>query len=165
MGFVQFAKPIDAEALIQKALGKIKQMEDQHAAFVRIVEALRKFEGKTVTKRIETALKAALPDLGIRFTSIASMEHVECNAGRFLLRYTDSYSRGDGCYHEALFVGKYNTGTANIPEWLAKHRAGVPMIGALAARYNDLLAAAKSLVKDSEAYGLEFEFDIASNCK
>jgi len=165
MGYVQFGKTIDAEALTQKSLGEIKQMEDQHAAFVRIVEALKKFEGKQITKRIETALKAAPPDLDIRFTSVASMESIQCNAGRFLLRYTDSYSRGDGCYHEALFVGKYNTGTANIPEWLAKHRAGVPMIGALAARYNDLLAAAKSLVKDSEAYGLEFEFDIASNCK
>jgi hypothetical protein len=163
MSYIQFVKPLDLHDLIVSIQSRVNNYQRNYEIFQKIVVVLKKFEGKNVTKRIQTALKEAMPGYNIYLKSIASMTNIEVwggdieyqNGPHILLCYNDH-----PIYSEDTFVNKHNSGFADVPSTIEKLKQGLVNAPALVDRFNQILKDAQELEAEAKKYELEYDFDI-----
>ena len=164
-GYVQFAKPIVLNDTLQNLQKRIDHLQYRYDTFHSLIPVLKKFDGKKVTKRIETALKEAFPEDRIHFRYIASMTYIDViGKGK---EYDDKesffvcYASSD-TYVEEDFAHKHNGDIECILECIKKLKQGLIEAPTLVERYNKILKEAQVLVVDAEKVGMEYDFDIIS---
>jgi hypothetical protein len=164
-GFAQFAKPIILNEMIKSIQDRINKLACRYDLFQSFIPVLKKFEGKKISKRIETALKEAFPKYNINLHEIANMVYIYIwgngieygNRESFFVCYLESEQ---GLYHEDSFVNKHNGDIGNILECISKLKQGLIEAPKLVERYNKLLKEAQVLVDDAEKVGQEYDYDI-----
>lgn len=162
-GYAQFAKPISLEKTLQDVQTRIDKLQYRYDTFHSLIPHLKKFDGKKVTKRIETALKAAFPEDRVHLRYIASMVYVDfIGKGKeyddresFFICYTSNDT-----YVEEDFTHKHNGDIENILECIKKLKQALIEAPALVERYNKILKEAQVIVEDAEKVGMEYDFDI-----
>ena len=109
---IQFEEPRDP----LKVWAHIQQMiagQEFNCALWKLVESnLKNFEGKKITKRIETALKAALPEYSVHYSTDHGMHKISIwgnglDYGRRLTYYLGHLNNSD--ILDMLLVQKQNT--------------------------------------------------------
>jgi len=166
-GYIQYAKPVILDEVLRNTQKRIDNLQYRYDSFQKIIPILKKFEGKKVSKRIQTALQEAFPQDHIYLSSIASMEHVEIRGKdmdyndrvSFLLCYLSDHS-DKGIYHEETFIKDRNGDIGNILECIQKLNQGLIEAPKQVERYNQILQEAKALGEDATKVGLEYELDI-----
>lgn len=166
-GYVKFSKPVVLGELVTKLHRRIDSQLFIFDIFHRIIPVLKKFEGKKVTKRLETVLKGAFPLDRVWLEHIGGMTNIKfikegtTNESRsFLLCYTSSYGDDPGIYHEDRFINKYNSWVKSIPDDIKRAQQGLIKVPTLVERYNKILQEAQSLADDAAVVGLEYDLDI-----
>jgi len=164
MGYVQFAKPIVLDEILKNIQERINHLQYRYDTFHSLIPVLKKFEGKKVTKRLETALKEAFPEDRIHLRYIGSMTYIDVlgkgkeydNRESFFVCYNS-----EGCiYLEENFTKKHNGDIENILECIKHLKQGLVNAEDLVLRYNSILKDAQVLVEDATKVGLEYDFDI-----
>jgi len=167
-GYAQFAKPIVLEETLTNLQKRINDLQYRYDTFNSLIPHLKKFEGKKVTKRIETALKAAFPEDRIHLRYIASMVYIDIigkgmdynDKESFFICYTSNDT-----YLEEDFTHKHNGDIENILVCIKKLKQALIEAPSLVERYNRLLKDAQVLVEDAEKVGMEYDLDIISRNK
>jgi hypothetical protein len=165
-GFVQFAKPIVLAEMTKSIQERIDHLQYRYDTFHKLIPILKKFDGKKVTKRLETALKEAFPEDRIHLRYIGSMTYIDViGKGK---EYADKesffvcYDSEGGIYVEENFSHKHNGDIENILECIRRLKQGLIEAPALVERYNKILKEAQVLVVDASTVGMEYDFDILS---
>jgi len=168
-GYVQFAKPIVLADILKDLQKRIDHLQCRYDTFHKLIPVLKKFEGKKVTKRIETALKEAFPDdERIWLRDIANMTYINVIGKGKSYDEKESffvcYSSSD-TYVEEDFTHKHNGDIEGILESIKKLKSGLVEAGNLVYRYNTILKDAQVLVEVAGKVGMEYDFDIISRNK
>lgn len=164
-GYAQFAEPIVLEKTLTNLQKRINTLQHRYDTFQSLLPHLKKFDGKKVTRRIETVLKAAFPEDRVHLRYIASMVYVDFlgkgmeydERESFFVCYTSSDT-----YVEEDFTHKHNGDIENILECIKKLKQALIEAPSLVERYNRLLKDAQVLVEDAEKVGMEYDLDIIS---
>jgi hypothetical protein len=152
MGYVDFAKPLDYETKRRDTWHRIKNMEKQVRLWESLKVPLKKWDGKKLTKRTETALTKEL-GTEVRFSFAHGLCYVHLDDERIFIGHSlvldynktieDQQSVYDNCQDTADRLNK-----------------GLDKLEEMVDRYNELLKAQRDLVKESKKYAMEFDFDI-----
>ena len=162
MPYVQFVKPVELGNMVDMIQKRIAHYETSYAVYIRVLEVLKPFEGKQFTRRIETAVKKALPGYRIYQDGIASMTHLNVWEGdeklSFLLCYdSDPYFRMENFLKHNNYM--------DFPNLVDKLKQGLVMLPIFIDRYNEILKDAQELVVDATQCGMEYDFDFLARNK
>jgi hypothetical protein len=164
MGFSRFTKPLDVQVVIAEYKNRI----DRYKKFIefsnKVGEILKNFDGKSYSKRIETAIKKALPEYQIYMEHVASQYYINIRGNG--ISYEDKIHIFIG-YSDRIFkyddyVNQYNRLESTIKS-IEQHKNGIAKIPEMVERYNKLLSDVRQLTDDAEAYNMEYTFDLVCN--
>jgi hypothetical protein len=162
---IEFSKPLDSLVLKQSINDRINKATFNHAAAIQVMNVLKDFDGKTISKRITTALTASMPGYSFYLDPPAfSSSHIKVYFkgdqlfSIYLKIKPDSHKEYD---HQATVQD--NQWIQNTIASIDSLRLGLITVDHLVIKYNSILASAKQLAKDAELYNLQYDLDIANN--
>lgn len=166
--YIQFQKPINEKEMTVTVQKRLDEARLGVVWLRHVAEYLKSFQGKTITKRVVTALEkhrdtyenSVTKGYHIQLEHIASLINLIIQKGEdresFLLGYDNN-----PVYDEAFLIKHNNLDRREV--YIRDLEAGLKKIPELVSRYNNLLVQAQDLVKDASKVGLEFDFDIRSS--
>jgi hypothetical protein len=160
MPYITFAKPIDVNQEVVKISQRIQDANRDRTILVVLALKLKTFQGKPITKRLETFLNNLGPVYSYRIERIASLVNLNVykegiKIVQVFLAYQDK-----NVYDETFLLDHNNFKAQGL--YLEKLQNGLAKIPEFVTRYNDLLEKGKALVEDAKQVELEYEFDILS---
>ena len=161
--FAQFAKKLILTDEIKKNEENLNKDVTQLCLLEDSIILLRPFQGKKITKRIETALDKHDPNLYYKIYDTAGMSYLhvykrEERGGTELVRFFMAYHSEGNIYDETKFMKSNSSDTRK--ESIETLKKCFDKLPSLVERYNKLLDDANALVDDAKAVGLEYDFDI-----
>lgn len=164
MSYIKYAKPLIEAEIVGDVLKTINLYRVHYQIYCEVLDALAKFEGKQITKRIETHLNKVITKYRFSLTKEASLLYINVYQHKTsdkIVRIFIGYS--DDPIYEKLKVAKHNTGMSHGLKQADIKEANLKNIGKLTDSYNFHLRALKSLVEESEKCGYDFIFDMIVN--
>ena len=166
-GFVTYAKKLVAEYEMKKNQTDLDRMMTELCLLEDTTILLRPFQGKQITKRIETALDKHNPSMVYRIHRRSGMSYIHLyeskgegkgrdDAAEFFMAYD---SEGN-IYDEAKFLDRNNIETRKAS--IEKLKKCFTVIPDFVERYNKILKEANALVDEATKVGLEYDYDIIS---
>jgi hypothetical protein len=167
MPFIQYMKPLTVENQTSKVNASIAHYENLLSISSRILPILKTSDGKQITKRIETAVRKALPEYQVSLSNSFTISiNVWGNGIDYEKRvsvYLSQTGYSNGILDYAKTVEGVNLDGFKVKiDQLTKGKANIPQY---VLRYNTMLQLNKDLVTEAAEDGMEFDFDIATNAK
>jgi hypothetical protein len=167
MGYVQFMKPLTVEAIQNKVNASISHLANMSVMYQKVIPVLAPFAGKAISKRMETAMKKALPDYVVSMNSgLSTVISIWGNGIDYENRiscYLHTLGFNNGGFDYQKFVDGCNI--AGLEKSIKQLQDGYNGIEGYVNRYNTLLQQSQELVSESAAYGMEYDFDLALNAR
>lgn len=158
---IRYPEEVTTESQTKKATERIALYQWQLDTINQILPIVEKFEGKKITKHIETAIKKAFPDL----RGWLSTEY-----GMYQFKVRPSNDK-----EMSIFLGHQNTTASMVnmehiresnrcytlsEERIPKLKAGLPHIAKMVSKRNKAIEMFQDLVKEAEGYEMDYDFDL-----
>ena len=162
---IQFIKPLDIEEVRAKVIERIASAERHHEFYLAMLDIVKRFEGKQITKRIANALQEKLPDYTIFYDADFSMYHIHIGGNGIEWGNRPSILLGYKASQKTVsteFFIEHNQGA-----YLEKERAqrcieSLPHLAELVERWNQTLETLQEIHVDAAQWGstIEYTFDL-----
>jgi len=158
-GYVQFAKPINYETIKTDIEKRIANQRSAFATWQKVTSAIKRWDGKKLTKRTTDALTKEL-GTPIRFRYVAGMTYLIIKDGEYEHQI---FLGHDNTHHHDLYLSNYSAPYQSCKEDADKLESGLSMLQEFVDRYNALLQFQQTLQTEAEKFGYDYDFDIV--CK
>lgn len=169
MPYVTYMKPLTVSDIAKKQTEYIDSLILRIKYLKKILPILKVYDGKKITKRIETACKALLAEDNT-FTLVMDKPYsfgkfqIMIWGGKLKYEARITFDIGKDNFDYAEFVKDNDIVTLSTN--IAMLHVSISKIPEFVDRYNTILAASQKLVNDStEYYQLEYCFDIVINSR
>lgn len=164
---IEFEKAKDASSLLEEIDKRIERKRIDLRLVTVVFQACEKYEGKPITKRIATAVEKALPTYTVNYNRDYGMFHIRIWGNG--IPYNNRFSSligydSDICNPivNMMCIRDYNKCHTLEAGRIKNLETGRAIVQRLVTRWNRALSDLKRVHRESEAYGLEYDFDTKS---